>query len=153
MSHLAIVDDNESWSFVAALRLRQQGYEVSTFTDPYTFLRQAEQFDLALIDFSLPPRRYEIEIDGPSVIERVKQRLTHPPLLVLISSYFTEDILQQASDICPEADAVLSKQIDSNSLIKKVEQLLATRNPSGFPDRRSKHSHVFQDLESHSPRS
>ncbi|MBL1179407.1 response regulator [Pantanalinema sp. GBBB05] len=128
MHRLAILDDNESWSFVAALRLRQHGFEVSTFTDPHTFLRQAEQFDLALVDFSLPPRRYEIEIDGPNVISRVKQRLVNPPLLILISSYFTEDILQQGADISPEADAVLSKQIDSSSLIEQIEQLLATKN-------------------------
>lgn len=130
MYRLAILDDNESWSFVAALRLRQHGFEVSTFTDPHTFLRQAEQFDLALIDFSIPPRRYEIEIDGPSVICRVKQRLVYPPILVLISSYFTEDILQQAADISPEADAVLSKQIDSSRLIQQIERLLASRDSS-----------------------
>ncbi|MGI0484168.1 response regulator [Pantanalinema rosaneae CENA516] len=152
MYRLAIVDDNESWSFVAALRLQQQGYEVSTFTDPHTFLRQAEQFDLALVDFSLPPRRYEIEIDGPGVIDRVKQRLSQPPVLVLISSYFTEDILQQAAEICPAADAVLSKQVDSSNLIQQVEQLLAQRASTAKRARHSIYSRSFHDVESRSPR-
>lgn len=151
MYRLAIVDDNETWSFVAALRLRQQRYEVSTFADPHAFLRQAEQFDLALIDFSLPPRRYEIEIDGPGLIARVKQRFANPPLLVLISSYFTEDILQQATDICAEADAVLSKQTDSTSLIQQVEQLLATRQPRQLPNAHPMFSRSFQEIESRTP--
>lgn len=128
MYRLAIVDDNESWCFVLAVQLQQQGYIVSTFTDSNTFLREAEQFDLALVDFSMPPRRYQSETDGPEVINKVKQRFERPPLLILISSYFTEDILGQVLDIYPEADAVLSKQVESQELLNQIEQLLATRN-------------------------
>lgn len=130
MYRLAIVDDNESWCFVLAVQLQQQGYLVSTFTDSTAFLREADQFDLALVDFSMPPRRYQTETDGPEVINKVKQRFDHPPLLILISSYFSEDILEQVMDVYPDADAVISKQVDSQDLLHQIKQLLATRKPS-----------------------
>lgn len=127
MYQIAIVDDNESWCFILAARLRQHGYAVSTFTDTDLFLRNAEQFDLALIDFSMPPRRYQVETDGPDVIRKLRQRLNPPPLLILISSFFTEDILKEVVDLNLQADAYLSKSVDSTELLRQIEGLLATR--------------------------
>ncbi|HEY9625031.1 MAG TPA: response regulator, partial [Crinalium sp.] len=89
MYHLAIIDDNETWCFVLALRFRQAGYRVSTFMDADAFLREADQFDLVLVDFSMPTPRYQRDVNGPELICTVKQRLSNPPLLVLISGFFT----------------------------------------------------------------
>lgn len=130
MYRLAVVDDNDAWCFVLAHLLRQHGYEVSTFTDAQAFLREANQFDLALIDFSMPARQYQLETDGPDVIRKLNQRLHHPPILVLISAFFTEDILKQGTELCPEADAYLSKQIEAAELVQRIEQLLADRSPN-----------------------
>lgn len=129
MYHIAIVDDNETWCFVLALRLQQQGYAVSTFTDPQMFLREVERFDLVLVDFSIPTPRYQRSMDGPEVICQVKHRLDNPPLLVLISSFFTKDLLDHAADICSEADAVMSKQTDLTGIFSKIQQLLTNRTP------------------------
>lgn len=129
MYHLAIVDDNETWCFVLALRLQQQGYAVSTFTDAQTFLRQVDQFDLALVDFSIPAPRHQHDVDGAEVICQVKQQCHTPPILVLISSFFTEGLLNDAASVCLEADAVLSKQTDTTELFEQIRQLLANRTP------------------------
>jgi DNA-binding response OmpR family regulator len=129
MNHLAIVDDNESWCFVLSLHLRQQGYVVSTFTDAHAFLREVEQFSLVLIDFSIPTPLYQTSLDGPELICEVKRRFNKPPILVLISSFFTDDLLDRVEDICPEADAILSKQTELNQLLVQIEQLLDRRNP------------------------
>lgn len=128
MYRLAIIDDNESWCFVLALQLQQKGHQVSTFTDAQAFLREADQFDLALVDFSMPAPLYQRGIDGPELICKVKQDLDQPPILVLISSFFLEDLLQRTEDICPEADAVLSKQMEVNELLAQIEQLIDRRN-------------------------
>ncbi|WP_088894976.1 response regulator [Leptolyngbya ohadii] len=125
MPHLAILDDNETWCYVLALRLEQQGYRVSTFTSAQALLREVEQFDLVLVDFSIPAPRYQRSMDGTEVICQVKQHLEHPPLLVLISSFFTQDILAEADRLCPEADAVLSKQSETNELLAQIQMLLA----------------------------
>nr|WP_290225735.1 response regulator [Trichocoleus desertorum] len=127
MYQIAIVDDNESWCFILATRLRQHQYAVSTFTDTDLFLNQADQFDLALIDFSMPPRRYQIDTDGPDVIRKLKQRLDNPPLVILISSFFTEDILNDVAELDLQADAYLSKSVKSVDLLQEMERLLATR--------------------------
>lgn len=127
MYRLAIVDDNPTWCFVLGLQLQQNGYAVSTFTEPHAFLREVNQFDLALIDFSIPNRRYELQTDGPDIICQIKQQFDHPPLLVLISSYFSDEILEQLSDLCPQADALLSKPIQSQDLLDQIERLLANR--------------------------
>jgi CheY-like chemotaxis protein len=134
MYQIAVVDDNESWCFVLATRLKQHGYCVSTFTDTDLFLREAKQFDLALIDFSMPPRRYQVDTDGPDIIRKLKQRLDHPPLVILISSFFTEDILNQVADLGLQADAYLSKTVDSTQLLQQIEDLLATRRSRSQAD-------------------
>jgi len=131
MYQLAIVDDNESWCFILATRLQQHGYTVSTFTDTDLFLREAKQFDLVLMDFSMPPRRYQIDTDGPDVIRKLKQRLDNPPLVILISSFFTEDILSEVVDLGLQADAYLSKSVESAELLQQIECLLATRRSPG----------------------
>jgi CheY-like chemotaxis protein len=140
MYRLAIVDDNETWCFVLALRLQQQGYTVSTFTDVQAFLREVTQFDLVLVDFSIPTPRYQRSMDGPELIYQVKHQLNNPPLLILISSFFTQDLLKEATDICPEADAILSKQLETTEILSHIHQLLSDRTPKVQNHRRSKPS-------------
>ncbi len=127
MYRIAIVDDNDSWCFVMTHRLHQEGYIVSAFTDASSFLYEAEHFDLALIDFSMPSRRHQRETDGPDLIRQIRQSLAHPPIMILISSYFTNDILNEAADICPQADACFGKSISSKELIQEIEKLLMDR--------------------------
>jgi len=131
MYRVAIVDDNETWCFVLALRLQQQGYSVSTFTTGYKFFQEADQFDLVLVDFSIPTPAYQVAMDGPEVICKVKQTLDRPPILVLISGFFTEDLLGHARYTCPEADAVLCKQTEVGEMLRVIEQLLADKNAKG----------------------
>lgn len=125
MYSIAIVDDNEAWGFTLSLFLRQHNYAVSAFSDPESFLKRAQEFDLVLVDFSIPSRRYQREIDGPGLISKLKRQLEYPPLFVLISAYFTEEILQYPGDICPEADVCLSKSAGLNEILQCVNQLFA----------------------------
>lgn len=130
MYRLAIVDDNQSWCFVLKLRLQQEGYTVSIFNNVQAFLREAEQFDLALIDFSIPAPLYQPQMDGPELICELKHHLDNAPILVLISSFFTEDVINHATTICPEADAVLSKQTETGKLLSQIRQLLNSKKSS-----------------------
>ncbi|HEY9624285.1 MAG TPA: hypothetical protein V6C78_28275, partial [Crinalium sp.] len=94
-------------------------------------------FDLVLVDFSMPTPRYQRDVNGPELICTVKQRLSNPPLLVLISGFFTKDLLHSAADLCPEADAILSKEISVSDLISRIRDLLANANKPS-----SKHYHT-----------
>ncbi|WP_421657064.1 response regulator [Leptothermofonsia sp. ETS-13] len=121
MYRIAVVDDNEAWCFVIDNLFQQEDFIVSTFTDAAAFIREAEQFDIALVDFSIPPRRYQKEMDGPDIIRKLKTSLAKPPFLVLISAFFTEDVLQSADKICPEADAYLSKSMSLQEILHQVK--------------------------------
>ncbi|HEY9295061.1 MAG TPA: hypothetical protein VIQ31_01575, partial [Phormidium sp.] len=61
------------------------------------------------------------------VICRAKHQLKNPPILVLMSSFFTENLLKDASDLCPEADAILSKQVDTTDFFTSIQKLLKNR--------------------------
>jgi CheY-like chemotaxis protein len=145
MYRLAIVDDNETWCFVLALRLQQQGYAVSTFTNAQAFLPKVDQFDLVLVDFSIPTPLYQREMDGPEVICKVKHQLDNPPLLVLVSSFFTEDVLNDRAKICPEADAILSKQTETTELFSQIQKLLENRTSLS---QKRYYSHLAEDSSS-----
>ena len=127
MCRIAVIDDNEAWCFIVADFFCQQGFEVSTFSNSYEFLEAAEQFDLALVDFSIPPRRYQKNTDGPDLIDTIKRTVATPPLLILISAYFTEEILNDAEALCPQADAYLSKSLGLQGILQQVKMLLSTR--------------------------
>lgn len=138
MYYIAVIDDNEAWCFTISLLLQEKGFAVSTFTDPYQFLRIADQFDLALVDFVIPARRHQQEIDGVELICQVKQQLEAPPLLILISSFFTKETLDVAHTLCPSADAHLSKGAGAEKILQQVEQLMATRSAALQPEHLSK---------------
>ncbi|HIK19021.1 MAG TPA: response regulator [Leptolyngbyaceae cyanobacterium M33_DOE_097] len=127
MYRIAIVDDNETWCYTLKAVLQHHSFNVSTFTDAYEFLNVAWQFDLALIDFSMPTRLFKRELDGSQVITQVKERVKNPPFLVLISSYFTKDSLAVAQQICPNADAYLSKSSGLTRIVGLVKDVAANQ--------------------------
>ncbi|UBF25761.1 response regulator [Kovacikia minuta CCNUW1] len=122
MYRIAVIDDNAAWCFALENFLSLNGFAVSTFNDAGAFFKVAEQFDMALVDFSMPSPCYQKEINGPELIAQVKQRLRRRPILILVSAYFTEEILRDARYICPEADAHLSKSAGLKGILHKVTQ-------------------------------
>ncbi|MBD2113719.1 MULTISPECIES: response regulator [Cyanophyceae] len=128
MMRVAVIDDNEAWGFALACSLEQVGFKAKAFQDPFQFIPVAHQFDLALVDFCLPGRSYQRALDGAELICKLKSELGQPPLLVLMSAFFTNDMLCSAEGICPSADAVLSKGAGLKSILESVDQILATRS-------------------------
>ncbi|MBF2003179.1 MAG: response regulator [Synechococcales cyanobacterium C42_A2020_086] len=124
MYHIAVVDDNEAWRLAVQYLLQQEGLQVSTFADPHSFFKLAEQFDLVLVDFSLPARNYQTWMDGAELIRKIKQQLDRPPLLILVSGFFTEKEREIARSLCPEADDYLSKSVAAQGLIQQVKRFL-----------------------------
>ncbi|GAP98768.1 response regulator [Leptolyngbya sp. NIES-2104] len=122
MFKIAIVDDNETWCFVLANFLQQEGLAVETFSDARKFLAVAAQFDLALVDFSMPAPIYRPEIDGAILIEQIKTQIENPPTLLLISSFFTPDMVQHSQAICEHADACLSKSLGLEGLLAELQK-------------------------------
>ena len=137
MVRIAIVDDNDGWCFALEIALHRRGYETKAFTDPWQFLQCADQFDVAIVDFCIPAPRYQIELDGVSLIRQVKEKFVHPPLLLLISSYFPEDAGETLGALCEEADRIMPRPSGIDQLLDPVEKLLAQRSASRSGSRSS----------------
>jgi CheY-like chemotaxis protein len=132
MYRTAIVDDNEAWLFTLENFLQQQGFAVTTFSDAHSFMKVADQFDIALVDFSMPSPHYQKEVNGPELISQLKQSLTRAPFLILVSAYFTDEILEYAKELCPHADAYLSKGIGLKGIVQRMQQLLTDKFGTRF---------------------
>ncbi|MGA7937424.1 MAG: response regulator [Kovacikia sp.] len=132
MYRIAVVDDNEAWCFTLENFLYQNGFVVSTFNDANSFLDVAEQFDMAFVDFSMPSPCYQKEINGPELIAQLKQRSRQPPVLILVSAYFTEEILQNAQNLCPQADAYLSKSAGLKGILRQIKQFIESHSASSY---------------------
>ncbi len=124
MYKIAVVDDNETWCFVIHRFLQENNFVVSTFNNAHEFLTESRNFDLALIDFSIPSRRHQRSMDGAELITQLKRTLQQSPILILISAYFPEECLREAGQICAEADACLSKSLTLQQILAVVEHLL-----------------------------
>lgn len=148
MYKIAVVDDNETWCFVIHRFLQEKNFAVTSFNNAHDFLTEAGKFDLALIDFSIPARRHQRSIDGAELIIQVKQTLKRSPILILISAYFTDDCLQEAAQICSEADACLSKNLSLQQILAVIEDLLLQKQDSAserthqFPSHQSTYSYT-----------
>lgn len=120
---IAIVDDNESWCFILQRALQQQGYETKTFSDPWRFLQQATQFHLAIVDYCLHTPQYQRSLDGVELICRIKTQSSSAPLMVLTSSYFPDESPEALQSFCPEADLVLPRPLQIQTLLHPIQRL------------------------------
>ncbi len=123
MKKIAILDDDNYWG-IALQRFFKKDFEVSIFTEVDRFLRKASQYELAIVDFSIPSARYETNMTGSEVIRHLKESLADPPLLVLMSGFISKNDIEAGQLICPQADAFLAKDLGMDKILVEVKQLL-----------------------------
>lgn len=112
---LLIVDDDEQILNVLARLLAEEGYQISTASDPLTALNllSASRFDLLITDYRMP------EMTGLELIRDAKR--LHPDLAaILISGFAVPDATVEAAE--PGAYDVMFKPL------KLVEVRLRIRN-------------------------
>ncbi|HEY9636287.1 MAG TPA: response regulator [Coleofasciculaceae cyanobacterium] len=127
MYKIAVVDDDKSWCY-AVQRFFRKDFEVFTFTKVCYFLPHSKEYDLVLVDYSIPPAIYEDEIEGCELIQYLKNTLVNPPILVLSSAFIGKTDLELGKKICPEADAFFAKDAGLEELLQETKQLLASRS-------------------------
>lgn len=123
MYKVAILDDDNYWS-LALQRFFQKDFEVFIFTEVDRFLSKAGQYDLAIVDFSIPSARYETNMTGSEIIRHLKEILTDPPLLVLMSGFISQNDIEAGRLICPQADAFLAKDMGLDNILEEIKKLL-----------------------------
>jgi CheY-like chemotaxis protein len=120
---IAVLDDDEHWCFLVQRFLRNH-FEVSTFQSFSELLPRIDQFELVIVDFSIPPRQYQENIDGCEMIRRIKQQYSPAPILVLSTAFISSNNLEFGKQLCPEADHFIAKDAGLDTVLEVVQTLL-----------------------------
>ncbi|HEY9750599.1 MAG TPA: response regulator [Allocoleopsis sp.] len=126
MAKIAILDDDEHWCF-AVQRFLRGTFEVSTFHSASDLMPTISQYDLIIVDFSIPPTQYQENIDGCGIIQRIKQVLNNPPILVLATAFISKNSVKLGQQLCPEADFFIAKDAGLEFILTVVQQLISTQ--------------------------
>jgi CheY-like chemotaxis protein len=125
MYTLAVVDDDKHWCF-ALERFFRGEFEVYSFPTASDFLKQSFDFDLVIVDYSIPHMDYEEYVESSELIRYLKN-LRYPPLVILVSGYVSKNDSALGRKICPEADAFCAKDAGLDELYAKIKDLLACK--------------------------
>lgn len=115
-----VVDDEDVIASTLELILLSKGFDARSFVDPLDALSAAQSIapNLLLADLVMP------KMDGIALANQIKQ--LHPDCKVLLSSghHVTSDQLVNAG-FQVEQFAILAKPVLPDSLLAKIEELLA----------------------------
>lgn len=125
MYTIAVIDDDKHWCYAIDRFLRNE-FEVYTFPTTADFLKQSFDFDLVLVDYSIPHLDHEEHMDSRELIRYLKS-LRYPPLVVLVSGYVSKNDSALGKTICPEADAFFAKDAGLDELLLKLKELLTCK--------------------------
>jgi two-component system KDP operon response regulator KdpE len=121
MIHVLAVDDEPHMLRALVMNLSQRGYLVSTATTGAAALESAIEAhpDLMILDLGLP------DIDGLAVIESIRKRLAHLPILVLSARTGSADKIA-ALDL--GANDYLTKPFDMHELVARLRAISRRAN-------------------------
>ena len=125
MYTMAVVDDDKHWCFTIDRFFRNE-FEVYSFPTAADFLKQSFEFDLVIVDYSIPPLYDEDYVESRELIHYLK-KLRYPPLVLLVSGYVSKNDSTLAKNICPEADGFCAKDAGLDELSRKIKELLACK--------------------------
>lgn len=126
MYKVAVLDDDEYWC-LAIQRYFRKEFEVSIFLEVEFFLSQASQFDLAIVDFSIPRAKFEPKISGSEIITHLKTTLKNPPILVLASGFISQSDREAGQQLCLEADDFLAKDAGLDQILIQIQELIEVK--------------------------
>lgn len=114
---LLYADDEESLRSLVKSHLTLEGFEVETVSsgNEAVAILQNQSFDLILLDLRMP------EGDGFEVLRYLRQRGSHPPVIVLTG---VDDISIASECVKLGAADYLTKPYNFHELIDSVERVL-----------------------------
>ncbi|HEY9672838.1 MAG TPA: response regulator [Waterburya sp.] len=122
MNTIAVVDDDIHWCFTIE-RFFKNKFEVYRFPTASEFLKQSFDFDLVIVDYSIPHVTNETYIESIELIRYLKN-LRYPPLIILASGYVSKNDSALGKKISPEVDAFFAKDSGLDELAYTIKQLL-----------------------------
>ncbi|MFT4111510.1 response regulator transcription factor [Silvibacterium sp.] len=123
---ILLVEDEARLAANIVAGLREAGFAVDHAADGYDGLAYAEQdlFDLIILDLMLPGR------DGKSVLQAVRLRKLHTPVLILTAQEGKTSIIELLN---AGADDYLAKPFDLGELIARTKALIRRSKGTASP--------------------
>lgn len=126
MSHLLVVEDEESIARGLKFNFEQEGYKVTLAMDGSTALEYFEQanpnIDLIVLDLMLPG------MSGYDVCRAIREMNPHVPIIMLTARTLSEDKIQ-AFDV--GTDQYVTKPFSLAEILARVRNLISRRAGSG----------------------
>ena len=114
---ILIVDDNEGLSRTAALIFRRKGHMAETARDGLEALEKVAhtRYDVIFMDIKMPL------MDGVETYRRIKRIATCKPVVIMMTAYAVEGLVQQALE--EGARAILYKPLDLDKVLALVDEV------------------------------
>lgn len=119
-----VVDDNFFNRDLCKLALEHVGYrvmEAENGIEAVNLLKQ-HRYDLLLLDLAMP------EMDGPSVIREVRQKMLHSRMCIVVMTANPHMAMHEEVEL--NADYVMYKPIDVVAFSKLLERLRNSAQPA-----------------------
>lgn len=112
--HVLVVDDDQRILKMLKLRLKIEGYDVSTAQDGEEALRLVEVKtpDILLLDMAMPV------LDGMSVLKQLRLSSSLPVIALSANREYGEKSLKLGADV------FISKPFDPDNLMEKIKSVL-----------------------------
>jgi two-component system OmpR family response regulator len=112
-----VVDDEPSIADLLAMTLRYEGWEVRTAGDGSAALRAAREFrpDAVVLDWMLP------DIDGLTVLQRLRSDTAHVPVLFLTAKDSVED---RVAGLTAGGDDYVTKPFSLEEVVARLRALM-----------------------------
>lgn len=124
MYKVAVLDDDQTWNFAIKRFFSKHGFEVNTYENASDFIGEAQNYDLALIDFYLSSSSESTgDLNGYAIIRHLKNSLEKPPIMVIVSAF----VDMESARLFPEADFFLVKDIGLSKILQRSQELLEAR--------------------------
>jgi CheY-like chemotaxis protein len=123
MTKILVVDDDPDFAAITTMILKKQGYDVTIATNGTQALQtmHQERPDLVLLDIMM-----STILDGLSVSEEMHSdpELKDVPIIMVSSISDTEHAAVFPTDEYIHMDAWISKPVQPDDLLKKIERIL-----------------------------
>ncbi|MBT3155243.1 response regulator transcription factor [Streptomyces sp. CHD11] len=122
-----VVDDEQSITELLSMALRYEGWQIRSERDGRSALRTASEFrpDAVILDMMLP------DMDGPSVLGRLRRELPDVPILFMTAKDAIED---RIAGLTAGGDDCVTKPFGLEEVVARLRGLIRR---SGVAERRS----------------
>ncbi|GEM_PF-3589655 len=111
-----VVDDEEDFATLSAVRIEEAGYDVFTETDGDKVLTRVEEIkpDLLVLDVMLQAN------DGLSILKKLKKEVSDMPIIIVTG----KAVIMNEIFALEGSSGFFKKPVDIKALVKRIKELI-----------------------------